>query len=132
MNRIPATVTGLESVESITVVSFDSGGTVLKMMALALNASVEPGKVVTLGVKASHVSLARNLDGELSISNRIPAVVESVEKGALLCSVTLRFGEASLESIITRDSAERMNLHPGDRLFALVKASDLSLLEISG
>jgi molybdopterin-binding protein len=130
MNRIHASVTAITSVDNITIVSFESNGQPMRMMALELDETLEPGASVILGVKASGISLAKQVEGQLSISNRLDVTVEAVKNGALLCSVRLRFGDIPLESIITRESSQRMNLQPGDRVTALIKASELSVLEM--
>ena len=130
MNRIKATVTAVESLDNITVVAFEAAGQKMRMMALALNTPLEPGSRVVLGVKASHVSLAKELEGMLSISNRLEVVVERVTCGALLASVKVRLDDTPIESIITRESSERMGLVPGERVVALIKASELSILEV--
>lgn len=130
MNRIEARVTHIERLDNITIVSFDAQGTPMRMMALGLNIPVRIGTRVVLGFKASHVALATHLLGRLSISNRLNAVIEAVETGTLLCSVTLRVGPTRMESIITRESAETMELQPGEDVTALIKASDLSIVDV--
>jgi len=130
VNRIGAYVTKIERTGNITVVTFDASGQPMRMMALGLNTPIAVGAHVILGAKASHVALAKRLEGDLSISNRLDAVIETVETGALLCSVMLRVGPTLIESIITRESAERMGLQTGDTVKALIKASDLSIMEI--
>jgi len=129
MNRISAKVTAIESVESVSIVAFEAAGQPMRMMSLELDGTLAPGAAVTLGVKASSIALAKAFEGELSISNRLEMTVESVTEGQLLCSVKLRFGEALLESIITRESAQRLHLQVGDTVTALIKASDVSILE---
>jgi molybdopterin-binding protein len=130
MNRIHASVTAITSVDNITIVSFDACGEPMRMMALELDKTLEPDANVVLGVKASGISLAKQVEGQLSISNRLDVTVEAVNNGALLCSVKLRLGDILLESIITRESSLRMDLQPGDRVTALIKASELSVLEM--
>jgi molybdate transport system regulatory protein len=129
MNRISAKVTAIESVESVSIVAFEAAGQPMRMMSLELDGTLAPGAAVTLGVKASSIALAKAFEGELSISNRLEMTVESVTEGQLLCSVKLRFGGALLESIITRESAQRLHLQVGDTVTALIKASDVSILE---
>ena len=131
MNRIEARITHIEQTDNITILSFDAQGRAMRMMALGLNLPVRNGTAVILGFKASHVALAKALNGSLSISNRLDAVIESVETGALLCSVRLRVGLTSIESIITRESAEHMGLRAGDSVTALIKASDVSIVGIA-
>jgi molybdopterin-binding protein len=130
VNRISAAVTAVESVENIMSVSFDASGQPMRMMALELNRALQPGVKVVLGVKASNIALAKELGGSVSIANRLDTVIERVTEGALLCSVKLRLEGETIESIISRESYDRMDLRPGDRVTALIKASELSILEL--
>lgn len=132
MNRIRAVVTAIDSVDNLTIIALDAEGTPLRMMALGLNIPVEVGSRVVLGVKASHIALARECGGEITISNRLPTVIESVNNGTLVSSIKLRFDGEVIESIITRESSLRLELQPGDGIIALIKASDLSILEMAG
>ena len=131
MNRIEAVITAIETYEGITIVSFEAAGQPLRMMALELDDMLRVGSKVVLGAKASNIALAKGALEMLSISNRLECVVESVETGVLLSSVKLRLGESLLISVITRDSSERIGLQSGDRITALIKASELSVLEIT-
>ncbi|MFA6196047.1 MAG: TOBE domain-containing protein [Sulfurimonas sp.] len=129
MNQISATVTKIESFENITIVSFFAFNQPLKMMSLEINKEVQVGSLVTLGVKASSVSLAKNLESALSISNQLETTIKGVNNGSLLTSVKLHFGDVILESIITLESSKRLALHENDEIIALIKSSDLSILE---
>ena len=129
MNRINAIITAIESFENITIVNFEAAGQPMRMMALELNKSLVVGSKVTLGVKASHIALAKELKGRLSISNQLSATIENVTNGKLLSSIKLSFGDHLLESIITRISAEEMDLRIGEKVIALIKSSELSILE---
>lgn len=130
MNQISAKVTKIETFENITIVSFLAFGESLKMMSLEMSKNLQIGSIVTLGVKASSVSLAKNLESALSISNQLRVSIQEVNNGTLLASVKLRFGEAFLESIITLESSKRLGLVKNETLIALIKSSDLSILEI--
>jgi molybdopterin-binding protein len=129
LNQISATVTKIESFENITIVSFFAFNQPLKMMSLEINKEVQVGSLVTLGVKASSVSLAKNLESALSISNQLETTIKGVNNGSLLTSVKLHFGDVILESIITLESSKRLALHENDEIIALIKSSDLSILE---
>jgi len=130
MNYINATVTDIQSVDNITVVTFQAGEHKLAMMALGLNLPIEIGTALTLGMKASSVSLAKDFSGFISLSNQLSCVIEKITYGALLCSVKARFNGSLLESVITLNSAKQMSLEVGERITMLVKASELSILEI--
>ena len=130
MNYIRAVISKIQSVDSINIVSFQADNRILKMMALELNSSIQVGTKVIVGVKATNVSLVKDLSGLLSISNQLPCKVESIEFGELLCSIKMKFSGEVLESIITKDSAVRMNLQVEDEVVALIKSSELSIVEV--
>jgi molybdopterin-binding protein len=130
LNQIQASVTKIERFENISIVSFLACAQALKMMSLEMNKDLKVGSIVTLGVKASGISLAKNLESMLSISNQLKTTIKSVNNGSLLTSVKLLFGDGVLESIITLESSKRLNLHENDTVIALIKSSDLSILEV--
>ncbi len=129
MNRIPATITDIKAHDGITVISFAAMGQPMRMMALEIDSTLEVGSQVLLGVKASNIALAKNPVGPMSISNRLDAAIEHISNGKLLSSVKFRLGDTLIESIITLDSSHRMNLQRGDSIVALIKSSELSILE---
>jgi molybdate transport system regulatory protein len=131
MNRLIATITDIKSVDSINVVSFDVAQRTMKMMSLELNESLVVGTKVVLGAKATNIALAKEANPMLSISNQLEATIARIDMGALLCSVKFDFAGHLLESIITRDSALKMQLTVGDRIVALIKSSELSIVEVT-
>ena len=130
MSQLIATIKKISTVDSLNIVEFDFDGNILKMMSLDLSKEVQVGKKVILSVKATNVSLAKNLCGELSLSNKIVASIENIENGKLLSSITLKVNDTYIESIITVDSSIRMNLKKNDSVTILIKASNLSIEEI--
>jgi len=130
MNYIAASISAIQSVDNINVVSFRAGNETLKMMSLELDGSLQIGTRVRLGAKSSNVSLSKTFNAELSISNQLPSHVVSLEIGKLLCRVKIRFQDTELESLITKDSALRMNLQKNDEILALIKSSELSIMEV--
>lgn len=130
MNTIIARVTEIKSVECLNIVKFDFDGFTLSMMSLELNQSVKVGAKVKLSTKPTHIAIAKGFSGEVSYSNKLHVKIVHVENGELLSSVNLQIGETSLESVITRDSSQRMNLQVGDEVVALIKANELSIAEV--
>ena len=130
MNHINAIITDIKTSKNISIVTFEANGHLLKMMALGLAKPIQVGSKVILGVKASNIAIAKDLRGDFSISNRLHVKIEKINYGELLCAVFFRFDKQLLESIITRDSAETMGLHVDDTIMALIKSSELSIIEV--
>lgn len=131
MNTIKASITKIDGIDSINLVSFQAEGERLVMMSLELDKALEVGSAVVLGFKASSVSLVREKNAMLSISNQIPVRIKSINNGELLSSVKLSFSDTVFESIITKDSLVRMGLKQDEEIVALIKASDLSIVKIA-
>lgn len=130
MNYIKASISEIRSCENINIVSFKVGAEVLHMMSLELSESLQVGTEVSIGTKSTNISLAKDFRGDLSVSNQLPCTLVSLEYGELLCRVKLDFLGHEIESIITKESALKMNLQVEDKLIALIKSSELSIVEV--
>lgn len=60
-----------------------------------------------------------------SARNRLPGTVTEVKLGVVMAKIGIRVGDNQIESVITRDSAEEMNLQPGDAVFAVIKSTEV-------
>jgi len=130
VSLIDAKISAIESEGIIHIVTFQTQEYVLKMVSLELPKDLKIATEVKLQVKATSVSLAKDLKGELSYSNQIKCQIESIEQGKLLSSIMLTTEKFRLESIITTTSLERLSLERGESVIALINSSDLSIAEI--
>jgi molybdopterin-binding protein len=69
---------------------------------------------------------------KLSTRNRLPGTIVDVVKDEVAAKVTLQVGDNHLVALITRESADEMNLEPGKQATALVKATDVMVLTDEG
>ena len=130
MSRLKARILEIESVENLNIVKFSFNSTILTMMSLDLSKNMVVGRDVYLVLKPTHIVIAKEFSGLVSFSNKMEAIVESVENGKLLSCVKLLVDGVVIESIITLESAKEMNLRIGDRVTAMLKASELSIAEV--
>ena len=63
----------------------------------------------------------------LSARNHLAGKIDDIVWGDVLVHVTVRVGDAIIESVITRRSAEEMALKKGDSVTAVVKATEVML-----
>lgn len=130
MTQFVATIKNIDNIDSLNIVEFEFLGTTLKMMSLDLSSEIQLGKKVKLSVKPTNIIIAKNILGDISLSNNIVATIKQIENGKLLSSILLKIGDIFLESIITKDSSLRMNLQINDEVSMYIKASDLSIEEV--
>lgn len=86
------------------------------------------GALVTLLFKETEVSLAKNLQGELSLRNHMTATIVGIEMGEILSAITMNFLHKKLVSVITTRAVKRLQLKVGDTVEALVKANEVALM----
>ena len=64
----------------------------------------------------------------LSTRNRLPGTVTEVVKGEAAAKVALDVGDGTkMVALITRESADELGLEEGQRVTALVKATDVMI-----
>jgi molybdopterin-binding protein len=64
---------------------------------------------------------------EQSIRNQLPGTVKSIVSDKVLSEVIVETSIGDVASVITTRSVEEMKLKAGDEVFALVKATNVSL-----
>jgi molybdopterin-binding protein len=64
---------------------------------------------------------------EQSIRNQLPGTIKSIISDKVLSEVIVETGIGEVASVITTRSVEEMKLKAGDEVFALVKATNVSL-----
>jgi molybdate transport system regulatory protein len=132
-NQLPGTVSAVRpgAVNDEVELTLAGGA---RVTAIVTHGSVEAlplrvGHAAFALVKASNVMLATDLAGvRLSARNQWAATVRQITPGAVNAEVALDLdGGLSLVSVITLASAQALELAPGARVTALVKASDMVL-----
>jgi molybdopterin-binding protein len=63
----------------------------------------------------------------LSARNRLEGKITELQLGGVMAHVVLRVGDNLIESVITRRSAEEMNLKVGDTVSAVIKSTEVLL-----
>lgn len=125
-----ARVKDIKTIDSLNIVEFDFNNITLKMMSLELHKEVKLESKVKLLVKPSNVIISKNYIEDISLSNQTLAKIVAIENGELLSSISLKIGDTTFESIITKESSKRLDLQKGNIVNILIKASDLSILRV--
>lgn len=125
-----ARVKDIKTIDTLNIVEFDFNNITLKMMSLELHKEVKLESKVKLLVKPSNVIISKNYIEDISLSNQTLAKIVAIENGELLSSISLKIGDTTFESIITKESSKRLDLQEGNIVNILIKASDLSILRV--
>lgn len=63
----------------------------------------------------------------LSARNKLEGKITELQLGGVMAHVVVQVGNNSIESVITRRSAEEMNLKVGDTVTAVIKSTEVML-----
>ena len=66
---------------------------------------------------------------KLSARNTLPGKITEIQLGGVMAHVVVQVGDNFIESVITRKSAEEMNLRVGDKVAAVIKSTEVMLQE---
>lgn len=133
MNQLRGRIVGIESNDHVSLVDVEISGDTFSAMLLETPESapyLAIGNEVQLMFKETEVSLAKNLSGLISLRNRVQGTVRAVRSGAILSEVELDYRGHKLVSIITTRSIRRLSIREGDEVEALIKANEVSLMEV--
>lgn len=67
-------------------------------------------------------------DDDLSVRNRFPGVVRSIEVDGVVGIIEIEAGPHRISAVITRDAIEELGLAEGDEATAIVKATSVMVL----
>ena len=122
---IKAKISAIEQTGGVSVFEFSAENLSLKMLSLENLQNLKIGDEVRLNFKSSDVFVATSPLLNCSVSNEIKAEISDIQKGQITSSLHLNAGEFEFESIISTSSLKRLNLAPGDQIYAYVKATSL-------
>jgi molybdate transport system ATP-binding protein len=122
-----AEVVGMENILAADVASRSDRMLVMQVGAAKLECldTGEPGPLYAC-IRAEDVTITRDAGEHSSARNRLAAQVESVNLEGALARLELDCGFPLL-AVITAQSAAEMGLKPGDRVWAVVKATAIHL-----
>jgi molybdopterin-binding protein len=63
----------------------------------------------------------------LSARNQLRGVIKDVKLGDVMAHIVVQVGENEIESVITRRSAEELNLQVGDSVNVVVKSTEVMI-----
>jgi molybdopterin-binding protein len=63
----------------------------------------------------------------ISARNQLEGKVTDVKLGEIMAHVVVKVGKSHIESVITRRSAEELNLKKGDKVKVVIKSTEVML-----
>lgn len=130
MNKLTGHITNIKTYEGISLVRALVNATEFTSIVIDTPQTasyLQQGGEVQLIFKETELIIAKDLQPNISIQNRLPCRIASIKKGVLLCEITLIFGQNQIKSIITSKACEELQLKEQEEILALIKTNEISL-----
>lgn len=130
MNELSARITNIESNDSISLIELKNENQQFKTVVIN-SGNKEPEYIINEDVillfKETEVILGKGEFENISLQNRIPCKISSIEKGKLLSKIYLDSEVGKFCSIITSKSVERLKLEGNSSVTAMIKTNELMI-----
>jgi molybdopterin-binding protein len=131
MNAFSAYVEEIKSDEFFSCITVRTKDTVLKLLKTEVPKWLRIGDVVECRVQEAAIAICRGAkEGSVSIENHLSGELQHFRKGLVLSEVSVDTPCGKLNSLITTDAFERMELCEGCEVTLLLKAVDIKLLPL--
>lgn len=130
MNVLKGIISEIQSYEGISLVKVKSNNNSFSSIVLDTPDTADylrENRSVKIIFKETEVIIAKDLNLSISIQNQIWCRIESIKKGVILSQIALSIGEESIQSIITTNACEQLDLKENENVMALIKTNEVSL-----
>ena len=90
---------------------------------------LSPGNAVNAIFKETEVIIGKGNNHQISLQNKLPGTITSIESGDLLSKVSLETEVGKIVSVITTNAVNQLQLTVGSEVTAMVKTNEVMLSE---
>ncbi|MGA9047237.1 TOBE domain-containing protein [Sulfuricurvum sp.] len=131
MNSFSATVEEIKSDEFFSCITVRTQETVLKLLKTQAPKWLRIGDEVECRIQEAAIAICKGAkEGSVSIENHLSGELQHFRKGVVLSEVSVNTPCGKLNSLITTDAFERMELCEGCNVTLLLKAVDIKLMPV--
>lgn len=131
MNSFPAYVEEIKSDQFFSCITVRTKETVLKLLKTEAPKWLKIGDEVECRIQEAAISLCTgSKEGSVSIENHLSGELQHFRKGLVLSEVSVETPCGIMNSLITTDAFDRMELCEGCSVTLLLKAVDIKLLPV--
>jgi len=131
MNSFSATVEEIKSDEFFSCITVRANDMELKLLKTEAPKWLRIGDEVECRIQEAAIAICKGAkEGSVSIENHLSGELQHFRKGIVLSEVSVDTPCGKLNSLITTDAFERMELCEGCSVTLLLKAVDIKLMPI--
>lgn len=133
MNSLSGHISDVKVNGSLSLVAVDVGKAI-SLQSIVIETPetasyLKKGKQINVLFKETEVVIGTAEDHAISLQNRIIGVINSIEKGELICRVVVHSSVGEIVAIISTRATEHLELRVGKEVCAMVKLNEIMLSE---
>lgn len=132
MNVLTGRISDIQLCQDLSLVSIECSSMTFKSILIETPESapyLKIGNTIDIIFKETELIISKKGEQLISLQNRFPSTIIKLNMGELLSSITLRFKEYELNSIITTNAVHSLGLEEGMEVVGMVKTNEMMLAE---
>ena len=130
MNRLPGKIASIQVQGNLSLVQVQVEEVLFSAIVIGTPEDVDflhNGHDVFVGFKETEVIICTEPEYKISLRNRIPCRIASIDQGVLLSKLSLVHPAGTIESIITSNAVNHLVLKAGMDVYAMIKTNEIML-----
>lgn len=132
MNHLKGKIERITTEGQLSLVNITVGNT--KVTAIVIDTPdtatyLQLHKEINILFKATEVIIAKGNESKVSLQNQFEGTISAIEKGVLLSKIEVTTEVGLINSIITANAVNKLQLSLGDVVVAMVKTNEIMLSE---
>ncbi len=134
MNKLEGHITTIETSGNLCIVTAAIAKQLVLQAIVIENPEsasyLEKGRAISMLFKETEVIISTGPGDTVSLQNKIPATIKSIEKGALLSKVVLSTPTTDIGAILSTKSVVKLGLREQLEVVAMVKLNEVMISEL--
>lgn len=130
MNKLTGNITAIQTSNTLSLVKITVDNTFFTAIVIDTPETLsylKMGNSAKLFFKETEVIIAKTTDLNISVQNKLLCKISNINSGEILSEISLEFGNNTIQSIITTNACQQLNLQENDEVMALIKTNEISL-----
>lgn len=127
MNILPGQIENVTHNGNLTLVETNIKGSILKVIIIGGNATPQlaPHIHIELLFNESEVIIGKQLDGFISIGNKLECQVSGIKVGTIFSNITLGLKDLTFNALVTTSTFKAMDIQVNDKVEAFIKMNEI-------
>lgn len=132
MNVLQGNIISMKTSGRLTIVTLDLNHVLIQSIIIENTDTVsylKEGNPIKVMFKETEVVIGKGNEIPVSMENQIQGKITALEKGELLCSISLDTKAGPIKATLTSESASRLKLKIDETVTAMIKTTEIMLSE---